>query len=140
MNLTFSIKTHRPGVKYLGEHFFVLNKGLNSGKPMEEPCPNCYVCECTNEEDKEALYWICFALWQNHQFKQHLIGSVIVYIRIKDFQKLVREAFIKAQAKPELFEKALVLLKTLNEKDLHFQELAVVMKKMKREVSRGLVR
>jgi hypothetical protein len=45
-----------------------------------------------------------------------------------------------AQAKPELFDKALVLLKTVNEKDHHFQELAAVMKKMKREVARGLVR
>jgi uncharacterized protein YcgL (UPF0745 family) len=140
MNLSFSIKTHRPGKEYSGVHFFILNKGLNSGKPLDEPCPNCYVCECTNEEDKEALYWICFALWQSHQFHQHLIGSVILYIRKKEFYNLVRDAFIKAQAKPELFEKALVLLKTVNEKDLHFQELAAVMKKMKREVARGLVR
>lgn len=140
MNLNFSIKTHRPGMEYSGVHFFVLNKGLNSGKPLDEPCPNCYVCECTNEEDKEALYWICFALWQSHQLKQHLIGSVILYIRKKEFFNLVRDALIKAQAKPELFEKALVLLKTVNEKDLHFQELATVMKKIKREVARGLVR
>ena len=127
-------------MEYSGVHFFVLNKGLNSGKPLDEPCPNCYVCECTNEEDKEALYWICFALWQSHQLKQHLIGSVILYIRKKEFFNLVRDALIKAQAKPELFEKALVLLKTVNEKDLHFQELATVMKKIKREVARGLVR
>lgn len=140
MNLNFSIKTHRPGMEYSGVHFFVLNKGLNSGKPLDEPCPNCYVCECTNEEDKEALYWICFALWQSHQLKQHLIGSVILYIRKKEFFNLVLDALIKAQAKPELFEKALVLLKTVNEKDLHFQELATVMKKIKREVARGLVR
>ena len=127
-------------MEYSGVHFFVLNKGLNSGKPLDVPCPNCYVCECTSEEDKEALYWICFALWQSQQFQQHLIGSVILYIRKKEFYNLVRDAFIKAQTKPELFEKALVLLKTVNEKDLHFQELAAVMKKMKREVARGLVR
>ena len=127
-------------MKYSGVHFFVLNKGLNSGKPLDEPCPNCYVCECTTEEDKEALYRICFALWQSHQFQQQLIGSVILYIRKKEFYNLVRDAFIKAQAKPEFFEKALILLKTVNKKDLHFQELAALMKKMKREVARGLVR
>lgn len=140
MNLTFSIKTHRPGVEYSGEHFFVLNKGLNSGKPMEEPCPNCYVCECTNKEDKEALYWICFALWQSHQFQQHLIGSVILYIRIKDLFNLVRDAFMKAQSKPELFEKALALLKTVDVKDHQFEDLAATLKKIKREVARDLVK
>jgi hypothetical protein len=127
-------------MEYSGVHFFVLNKGLNSGKPLDEPCPNCYVCECTTEEDKEELYRICFALWQSHQFQQQLIGSVILYIRKKEFYNLVRDAFIKAQAKPEFFEKALILLKTVNKKDLHFQELAALMKKMKREVARGLVR
>jgi hypothetical protein len=140
MNTPFSIKTHRPGMEYSGVHFFVLNKGLNSGKPLDEACPNCYVCECSNEKDKEALYWICFALWQSHQFRQYLIGSVILYIRKKEMFNLVRDTFIKAQSKPELFEKALVLLKTVNEKDHHFEDLAATLKKIKREVARDLVR
>jgi hypothetical protein len=140
MNLIFSIKTHRPGIEYSGVHFFVLNKGLNSGKPLDEPCPNCYVCECTTEEDKEALYWICFALWQSYRFRQHLIGSVILYIRKKELLNLVRDSFLKCQTKPELFKKSLILLKTVNEKDLHFQDLAATLKKIKREVARDLVR
>jgi hypothetical protein len=140
MSLSFSFKTHRPGIEYSGAHFFVLNKGLNSGKPLEEPCPNCYVCECATIEDKEALYWICFALWQSYQFKQHLIGSVILFIRKKDMFNLVRDAFVKAQSKPELFEKALVLLKTVDEKDHQFEDLAATLKKIKREVALDLVR
>jgi hypothetical protein len=140
MNLSFSIKTHRPGKEYSGVHFFNLNKGLNSGKPLNEACPNCYVCECSNEEDKEALYWICFALWQSYQFRHHLIGSVILYIRKKDMFKLVHDTFQKAQAKNELFQKSLILLKTVNEKDHHFEDLAATLKKIKREVARGLVR
>jgi hypothetical protein len=140
MSLCFSFKTHRPGIEYSGVHFFVLNKGLNSGKPLEEPCPNCYVCECSTIKDKEALYWICFALWQSYQFKQHLIGSVILFIRKKDMFNLVRDAFVKAQSKPELFEKALILLKTVDEKDHQFEDLAATLKKIKREVARDLVR
>jgi hypothetical protein len=140
MSFNFSFKTHRPGIEYSGVHFFVLNKGLNSGKPLEEPCPNCYVCECATIQDKESLYWICFALWQSSQFKQHLIGSVILIIRKKDMFNLVRDAFVKAQSKPELFEKALVLLKTVDEKDHQFEDLAATMKKIKREVARDLVR
>jgi len=140
MNLSFSIKTHRPGKEYSGVHFFILNKGLNSGKPLDEACPNCYVCECSSEEDKEALYWICFALWQSYQFRQHLIGSVILYIRKKEMFNLVRDTFQKAQAKNELFQKSLILLKTVNEKDHHFEDLAATLKKIKREVARDLVR
>ena len=140
MSFNFSFKTHRPGIEYSGVHFFILNKGLNSGKPLEEPCPNCYVCECSTIKDKEALFWICFALWQSCQFKQHLIGSVILFIRKKDMFNLVRDAFVKAQSKPELFEKALILLKTVDEKDHQFEDLAATLKKIKREVAWDLVR
>ena len=140
MSLSFSLKTHRSGKEYSGVHFFILNKGLNSGKPLDEPCPNCYVCECPTEEEKEALYWICFALWQSYQFRQHLIGSVILYIRKKEIFNLLRYSFLKCQTKPELFQKSLILLKTVNEKDHHFENLAATLKKIKREVARDLVR
>jgi hypothetical protein len=140
MSLIFNIKTHRPGIEYSGVHFFVLNKGLNSGKPLDEPCPNCYVVECESEEQKESLYWICFALWQSHKFRHYLIGSVILYIRKKEFFNLVRDSFLKCQSKPELFQKSLILLKTVNEKDHHFQDLAATLKKIKREVAKDLVR
>lgn len=140
MSLNFSIKTHRPGIVYSGVHFFVLNKGLNSGKPLDEPCPNCYVVECHSEEQKESLYWICFALWQSHRFRQHLIGSVILYIRKKEFFNLVRDSFLKCQSKPELFQKSMILLKTVNEKDHHFQDLAATLKKIKKSLAQDLIR
>jgi len=31
-------KTHKKGNVYKSTHFFILNKGLNSGKPLNEPC------------------------------------------------------------------------------------------------------
>ena len=136
---SFQLTTFNPAKKYAGFYFFVLNKGLNSGKPLLEPCTNCFVIECNSEEQKESLYWICFALWQSHKFRQHLIGSVILYIRKKEMFNLVRDSFVKSQNKPEVFQKAVIVLKTVNEKDLHFQDLAATLKKIKREVARGLV-
>ncbi|WP_371923412.1 hypothetical protein [Flavobacterium sp. HSC-61S13] len=37
------IKTHKKGNLYKGIYFFILNKGLNSGKPLSQPCANCFV-------------------------------------------------------------------------------------------------
>lgn len=71
--------------------FFILNKGLNTGKPLNEPCPNCFVCICKNSEDIEKLYWLLFALWQSKEIKRHLIGSVILYIRKSELEKLIRQ-------------------------------------------------
>ena len=50
---TFEIKTHQIGRTYSNPHFFILNKGLNSGKPLTLPCPNCFVIISKNEADKK---------------------------------------------------------------------------------------
>lgn len=36
---TLLLKTHRPTTTYTKPHFFILNKGLNSGKPLKAPLP-----------------------------------------------------------------------------------------------------
>jgi hypothetical protein len=140
MNSSFSLQTFNPAKKYAGFHFFVLNKGLNSGKPLLEPCPNCFVCSCQTLEEKDNLYWIFFALWQGKRFHQLFVGSCIEFIRIKETFNLVQELFMKTKNNPDVFQKALDLLKFANEKDLHFQDLAGTLKKIKKEIARNLVR
>jgi len=43
-------------------HFFVLNKGLNSGKPLLVPFPNSFAIQTESKEFKEAHYCISYAL------------------------------------------------------------------------------
>jgi hypothetical protein len=45
-----------------------------------------------------------------------------------EFHYLVRKASIKAQAKPEIFQKSLILLKTVNKKDHHFHDLVATLR------------
>jgi hypothetical protein len=54
----FEIKTHQPGRSYLKLHLFILNKGLNSGKPFRSPVRNSFVIATETNEQKEVL-WIC---------------------------------------------------------------------------------
>jgi hypothetical protein len=135
----FKLTSYNPNATYTAIRFYILNKGLNSGKPLLEPCPNCFVCICNSEEEKENLYWMFFALWQGKKFHQLLIGSVIPFIKIKDTKNLVHESFLKTKNNPAVFQKALNLLKFANEKDLHFQNLALSIRKIKIELARGLV-
>lgn len=65
---SFSIKSHRSGVVYNMPHFFILNKGNNSGKPLLASCPNCFVIQCKCEEEKEQIYWLSYSLWQSKAF------------------------------------------------------------------------
>jgi hypothetical protein len=91
---TVQLKTFNKNFNYEGHFFFILNKGMNSGKPMKSSCPNCFVCIAGSEEEKEQLYWLCFALWYSKAFHYYLKGSVIQFITIDD----IKECLIKILA------------------------------------------
>ncbi len=82
-----NVFTHQKDRIYGQPHFFILNKGNNSGKPLKEPCPNCYVLTVKTDAEAENLYWIALSLWKSKLWHQYLVGSVIPFIRLNDFQK-----------------------------------------------------
>jgi hypothetical protein len=55
------IKTHQMKNAYTENHFFILSKGLNAGKPIEKPCPNCFVMLAKSEEEKKQI--VLAMLW-----------------------------------------------------------------------------
>ena len=86
---TFQIKTHQPGRTYTNPHFFMLNKGLNSGKPLEKPCPNCFIIIATTKVKRESLYYLCLSLKIGQFFAYYLKGSVIPFLGISDAKKVI---------------------------------------------------
>ena len=89
---TYEIKTHRSGRTYNTPHFFILSKGLNSGRPMYQPCPNCFVITTTSEPSRESLYYLCLSLKIGKYFSYYLKGSVIPFICISDAKKVINTA------------------------------------------------
>nr|WP_245712053.1 hypothetical protein [Flavobacterium gillisiae] len=51
----FIIKTHQKETIYKGNQIFILNKGMNSGKPQKEPFTNSYVIIFSSDEDAEMI-------------------------------------------------------------------------------------
>lgn len=88
----FEIKTHQPGRTYRKPHFFILNKGLNSGKPLEKPCPNCFVITAQSKESRESLFFLCLSLKIGKYFGYYLKGSVIPFICISDAKSVIKIA------------------------------------------------
>ena len=96
---------------YAENHFFILSKGLNAGKPLDKPCPNCFVLFAKSEEEKNKLYWFCHGLWQGDFFRPFLTGSVIPFIRIDDLKTVISEALSKVDLNE--FEKSILLMQGL---------------------------
>lgn len=110
---SFQLKSHRPGNHYQQAHFFILNKGLNSGKPLKKPCPNCFVYLCDKPEQIDKAYWTAYALWKSKSLLILLRGSVIPFITIGEYKKQFLSTFKHFQACPEKFEKLVQAFKLL---------------------------
>ena len=132
--LKFIIKTHKKGIIYTKPHLFLLNKGMNSGKPQKEPFTNSFVIIFQNEEDCESLFFIAYSLWQTKFWHQHLVGSVISFLRLPDFK---REFFIKSKIMMEEHEahiKHVAALKLLEQKEKQFHENINLINDMRRVI------
>lgn len=81
---TFELKSHKFGRTYSNPHFFILNKGLNSGKPLTNPCPNCFVVATPTEEEKNTLFHLSMMLQIGGFYAYYLKGSVIPFISVND--------------------------------------------------------
>ena len=130
----FIIKTHQKGTIYSKPHLFLLNKGLNSGKPQKEPFTNSFVVIFDLEQDCENLYFVAYSLWKTNFWHQHLVGSVIQFLRIHDFKK---EIFIKSKIMMEEHEahvKHIAALKILELKEKQFHENINLINDMRRVI------
>ena len=112
-------------------HFFVLCKGMNSGKPLNLRCQNCFCVICSSEEDKETLYWISFALWRSKAFHPYLSGSVIPFIHINDFKQLVQIRLKIVNSDNGAFTEVVKNLKLIEQSEKHFQENLRLMEELK---------
>ena len=119
---TFSIKSHRSGVVYSLPHFFILNKGNNSGKPLADPCPNCFVIQCKCEAEKEQIYWLSYSLWQSKAFYPLLRGSVIPFVVLRDVKSCLLDGLNKANGNPAQFEKAVSTLRSLEALEKNYKQ------------------
>lgn len=83
----FIIKTHQKNTLYTKPHLFILNKGMNSGKPQKEPFTNSFVIIFENESDFDTINLTAYALWKTKFWHQFLRGSVIPFLNLHDIRK-----------------------------------------------------
>jgi hypothetical protein len=130
----FIIKTHRVGTIYSKPHLFLLNKGMNSGKPQKEPFTNSFVVIFDLEQDCENLYFVAYSLWQTKFWHPFLVGSVIPFLRLPDFKNefIPKASFMMAEH--EEHKKNVAALKLLEQKEKQFHENINLINDMRRVI------
>ena len=118
----FIIKTHRKDTIYLKPHLFILNKGMNSGKPQKEQFTNSFVVIFEKEEDCESIFFVAYSLWQTKFWHPFLIGSVIPFLRLPDFKKEFNPQASLMMLEHEQHLKNVAALKLLEKKEKQYKE------------------
>ena len=118
---TFELKTHQVGKTYSNPHFFILNKGLNSGKPLLKSCANSFVVTTTTEEVKHTLFHLSMMLQIGGFYAYYLKGSVIPFISIDDCRNTLKNSYSSLFYDSIQLQKHINIVSAINkkEKELH---------------------
>ena len=128
------IKTHKKGTIYKKPHLFLLNKGMNSGKPQKEPFTNSFVVIFDLEQDCENLFFIAYSLWKTNFWHQFLVGSVIPFLRLQDFRKQFNPQASLLMVEHEQHQKNVAALKILEQKEKQFKEDMMLINDLRRAI------
>ena len=131
---SYQVKSYSPKNEVLNHSIYILCKGLNSGKPLKIPCPNCFVITVKTDEEKEFLYWLCWGLWQSKKFHYFLTGSVIPFIRLHEFKGFLKEQAATAFEEKEQYNKNVKALQMLEEKEKQFKQNLLLIQDAKKAI------
>ncbi|UOE39164.1 DUF6943 family protein [Chryseobacterium oryzae] len=116
----FKVRTYNSEKETPKNALFILSRGKNAGKPLFQPCPNCYILYCNNSEELENLYWTFFTLWKNGFFHPYLCGSVIEMLRLLELKKILQTFIVPSLTKMEQNEKILSDIKAIYQLEQKF--------------------
>lgn len=132
--LKFIIKTHKKGAIYTKPHLFLLNKGMNSGKPQKEPFTNSFVIIFENESDFDTINLTAYALWKTKFWHQFLKGSVIPFLSLQDIRKEFSMKVNQEIKDHEEHVKSVQALKLLEQSEKRFHENLNLINDMRRVI------
>ena len=134
--LTHKVRTYAVHRETPEQAIYILNRGRNAGKPLRQPCPNCFIYYCSSPQEIETVYWTFYALWKHGFFHPHLCGSVIEMLRLCDLKTLMRNfiqpAFEKSCNSPEMVAK----IKATWELEQKIEKQAAALKELRHSLVR----
>ena len=95
--------------------FYIQSHGLHAGRPLTEPIPNSWEIDT----DTKNAFEICFMVYNSKILNNYLRGSVIPFLSLHEYKKIINPIF----ANPVQFEEiTLKKLKTLQLLDVAIQK------------------
>jgi hypothetical protein len=128
----FKIFTYSKHYQATENDVFVLSKGLNAGKPLPAPCPNCFVISCSSKPHANYFDVLCYGLHKAKFFHPLLTGSVIPFLRITDFKHVITSQANAISQNPTAFTEDVEKIKLMEQKEKQMRQLLKSIAELKR--------
>lgn len=136
----FTLKTYRSSAPVEINSFYILNKGMNSGRPHPKPFVNSFTFMADSPEEMEMFYWITFAAWQAKLFHPYLKGSAIPFITIMDAGEVINQASKRCIVNPHRVSDLLKTFHTLNQLESKYERLTKLTIEAKRRAALNFIK
>lgn len=114
--------------------FFVQSKGLNAGRPLREPKPNCWECRTTRSADFEILYIV----FESRILENFIRGSVIPFIALTDYKNIITPILKNAIHENRIINEHYLQIRKIESQLQQQEKIRKLMQELKKTLSMQL--
>ena len=127
---TYNGKTEEP--KDNEVIFYIQSHGLNAGRPLREPKPNCWECRTKRSADFEILYIV----FESRILENFIRGSVIPFIALNEYKNIIAPILQKAIHENRIINEHYLQLRKIEQQTANQEKIIKLLQEMKITVSR----
>lgn len=114
--------------------FFVQSKGLNAGRPLREPKPNCWECRTKRSADFEILYIV----FESRILENFIRGSVIPFITLLDYKNIITPILKNAIHENRIINEHYLQIRKIESQLQQQEKIRKLMQELKKTLSMQL--
>lgn len=129
---TYNGKTEEP--KDNEVIFYIQSHGLNAGRPLREPKPNCWECRTKRSADFEILYIV----FESRILENFIRGSVIPFIALTDYKNIITPILKNAIHENRIINEHYLQIRKIESQLQQQEKIRKLMQELKKTLSMQL--
>lgn len=129
---TYNGKTEEPQENEV--IFYIQSHGLNAGRPLQEPKPNCWECRTKRSADFEILYIV----FESRILENFIRGSVIPFIALTDYKNIITPILKNAIHENRIINEHYLQIRKIESQLQQQEKIRKLMQELKKTLSMQL--
>ena len=114
--------------------FFIQSHGLNAGRPLREPKPNCWEYRTTRSADFEILYIV----FESRILENFIRGSVIPFIALNEYKNIITPILKNAIHENRIINEHYLQIRKIESQLQQQEKIRKLMQELKKTLSMQL--